>query len=97
MVDGEEENKNQLDKSNEEQIPKISKNDLEKEDRDKCEKENTSDSVFHSEKKLYLLNGKAERETVGWFICVICYILGSHHFYNASKLECDKSICDELL
>ena len=67
MVDGEEENKNQLDKSNEEQIPKISKNDLEKEDRDKCEKENTSDSVFHSEKKLYLLNGKAERETVGWF------------------------------
>ncbi len=67
MVDGEEENKNQLDKSNEEQIPKISKNDLEKEDKDKCEKENTSDSVFHSEKKLYLLHGKAERETVGWF------------------------------
>ena len=67
MVDGEEENKNQLDKSNEEQISKISKNDLEKEDRDKCEKDNTSDSVFHSEKKLYLLNGKAERETVGWF------------------------------
>ena len=67
MVDGEEKNKNQLDKSNEEQIPKISKNDLEKEDGDKCEKENTSDSVFHSEKKLYLLHGKAERETVGWF------------------------------
>lgn len=52
MVDGEEENKNQLDKSNEEQIPKISKNDLEKEDRDKCEKENTSDSVFTVKKAL---------------------------------------------
>ena len=67
MVDGEEEKKNQLNESSEEQISKISKDDLEKKDKDKLEKENYSDSGFHSEKKIYLLHGKAERETVGWF------------------------------
>lgn len=70
MVDGEEESKNQLDKSNEEQIPKISKNDLEKEDKDKCEKENTPDSVFHSEKSFICYMEKQKEKQLDGLILI---------------------------
>ena len=53
MVDGEEENKNQLDKSNEGQISKISKNDLEKEDRDNVKKR-ILQTVFFTVKKSFI-------------------------------------------
>ncbi|MBU5479389.1 AI-2E family transporter [Eubacterium sp. MSJ-13] len=67
MVDDEKEKRKRQKSQNTEESQKNSEKILEKKHIDEYEDNKNVEGSMHNEKKLYLLHGKSERETIGWF------------------------------